>query len=417
MAGQFYLTEDDVRYQREVNARVMQELAHTDKPGALSGNGVPGGTLWIPTVIKNGRYGGVRYPWIIYFSSPLVLFRGAMAYEVYPLLLPASVMRLDKFYVYLTDSSDEMPNPRWSASKITPQAPDPIRYLCTLTPDPENDTIIPSDLPAGVVTMPGGPADVIRQAIERTAYTADVLANVTPWIRYTGSFTSFDLRDPRIITDDSISSIELSEFSELPAPFLVIANGSLHAMEELPDAVGNLDPVRVVAKLGQSTTLGFRSIELQDPAYAATLGSRQISSGGDYVDLTQDYIKPDGSTARATHRFGLTSAVYADLYVDYTPATNGLYFDAAVLCASDDPPEDPPAGYTRFIFRVGKIIPREFGGALVEMYYPLIAPEYGVPRANWVYTQIHELLYNTQTGVFARLNSLESRVTALEQRN
>ena len=51
------------------------------------------------------------------------------------------------------------------------------------------------------------------------------------------------------------------------------------------------------------------------------------------------------------------------------------------------------------------------------MFYPLISPPYGVARANWVYTQIHELLYNTQTGVFARLNSLESRVTALEQRN
>ena len=354
MADAYYLTADDVAYQREVNSRVMEEAHHTETPGQLAAPGRPAGGVWSPVVVKNYHDGPISAPWAVLFGEVRIVYRGVMSYTVYPLLLPASAMNLSAVYIYAVDTN--WLELRWSATKVTPDEADPIRYVGKITPDSETGTMTFSELPAGVVTLPGGPTDIVRNIAMRTEYTSDLLSALTPYLAAHLMLLRAKIPvpgKPDVIEIDA--DLNLADYEELDE-FILVADdgGTLEAITEL-DEIGNRSTIRIIAKISEPTGLGFRFIAYQDPLYTVMQSSRQQVGG----TIRQYYMEPDGTIADSTTTISpeeYESPVGVYWYVDYSASSNSISGSAHIYTA-DDPPDPPGSGIIRFAYLVGRITP------------------------------------------------------------
>lgn len=373
-----------------------------ESTATASGAAVSGSVFWSPKVEKNYNTGGYTYPWAVIFKNAQTFFLGKLKSEDLTLYLPSSAVSGGTIYVYaVAINNNTLPVLRWSASPLWASNSDfkeywPIRYICKITVQDEYFSF--SGIPERAVTFSGGENDLVRLIAQwnTSTWDKDIQTTMAPEILFSGNIVYQNLS-----TGGSGFSTEhhkeISDFSSLGDEITLIlrSTAEIQAINGDGAMLGDYSgPYRIIAKLGNIDSLGFRSVSHADSYYSASIKMpKNASFNGKTLRLRQPYIHTSGEMRTIEKDIPLFtdnpphSTVY--IYADFDYLASGNVLNNPRLRLSTESTDNPPDGYTRLTYVTGEIIPASIGAAKIIMYYEILTPGY-------VNLAINELYFRTR---------------------
>lgn len=459
MADAYYLTADDIAYQREVNTRVMQEAHHTETPGQLAAPGTPAGGLWVPVLTPG------EDKLTIDFRDAVVTFRGIRSAADRKVEIPVAAIGTVAAPVYLWlvfcgyNLQDELDDahpivPRlavaWSAKSSGGRDDSPFRRIGSVYTDSAGKyrvSFTGISYTAGYQWPPvwTDSLTVFCYAVGSTVtWTADladtVEVHLAVWVTRAVGTPPYGLFDSaqQYAVGTRYKEWNLADYNSAEVYFLfvILRNGIPELSpqplsHDYPPISTSENDIQILAKYGPPLSRnGYTGIspELRSTVEIVTK-QLTVRAALDRTKIAADILNPNGTIRTAT--VTLTEQQIAALghantpvtvLVDYSPSSDSVSHAYIRLNGNPTGSETISHPDTAFEVWVGTVIPYE-DGLQVNVSPDPVLPPYYRGRCNYLKGLIDSLttrinaLESEDQVIYSVLDNHEHRIEALEQRN